>query len=78
VHVLRTPAAAAYVGLSPSTLEKMHLTGSGPPFVKLGPKAVGYAKPALDDWLSRQTRASTSDRGPGHHHRGGIEQEPAE
>jgi predicted DNA-binding transcriptional regulator AlpA len=60
-RVLRTPEAAQYIGLSPSTLEKMRLVGSGPPFVKLGPKAVGYGITDLDEWLKSRVRLSTSD-----------------
>jgi predicted DNA-binding transcriptional regulator AlpA len=42
VLILRTPAAAGAIGLGVPTLEKMRLRGDGPPFVRLGPKAVGY------------------------------------
>ena len=63
--VLRTPEAANYIGLSPSTLTKMRLRGGpdAPPFVKLGGRAVGYAVCDLDRWLESRRRASTSDFG---------------
>ena len=62
-RIFRTPEAAAYVGLSISTLEKKRLDGSGPPFVHLGGRAVGYDLADLDAWIDRQRRTSTSDPG---------------
>lgn len=62
-RILRTPEAAAYVGLSVSTLEKKRLDGSGPLFVHLGGRAVGYDLADLDEWIDRQRRTSTSDPG---------------
>jgi len=58
--ILRTPGAAAYVGLAVTTLEKMRLTGGGPPFVRLGCRAVGYVLSDLDAWIEGQKAASTS------------------
>ena len=60
-RVLRTPEAAAYIGLSPSTLEKYRLAGHGPRFVRLGDRAVGYDIRDLDAWVEQQ-RESTRDR----------------
>jgi predicted DNA-binding transcriptional regulator AlpA len=62
-HVLRTPQAAAYVGLSTSTLEKFRLTGNGPAYQKAGPKIVVYRVEDLDAWLRARRRISTSDTG---------------
>jgi predicted DNA-binding transcriptional regulator AlpA len=50
---LRTPAAAEYVGLSASTLEKLRLTGGGPAYFKSGRKIVVYSTADLDAWLAR-------------------------
>jgi len=60
--VLRTEDAAEYVGLAVPTLEKMRLRGDGPPFVRLGCRAVGYDLADLDRWIEEQKAASTSDR----------------
>jgi hypothetical protein len=60
-RVLRTPAAADYVGLSASTLEKFRLTGNGPVYAKAGPKIVIYHVEDLDTWLAGTRRRSTSD-----------------
>jgi predicted DNA-binding transcriptional regulator AlpA len=62
-EILPTPAAARFLGLSESTLEKMRLYGTGPPFIKLGPKAVGYDRNVLDAYKKARTRRSTSDTG---------------
>jgi predicted DNA-binding transcriptional regulator AlpA len=58
---MRTPAASLYIGIAESTLNKMRLTGDGPPFVKVGPRAVAYRKADLDAWLAARVRRSTSD-----------------
>ena len=58
---LRTPAAAAYVGCSPRTMEKLRQTGGGPVYLKIG-RAVIYRKSDLDRWIAQCQRSSTSDR----------------
>lgn len=58
---MRTPQAADYVALAVSTLTKMRLRGDGPPFVKVGPRAVAYRKADLDAWLAARVRHSTSE-----------------
>ena len=50
-RVLRTRAAADYLGISPSTLEKMRSGKRGPRCVRLGGRAVGYDIQDLDGWL---------------------------
>jgi predicted DNA-binding transcriptional regulator AlpA len=62
-HVLRTPDAARYLGLSGSTLEKMRICGNGPVYRKAGPKIVVYHTEDLDAWLASGRRTSTSDPG---------------
>jgi predicted DNA-binding transcriptional regulator AlpA len=62
-RVLRTPEAAAYVGLSASTLEKFRLSGEGPTYHKAGLKIVVYRPEDLDGWLRARRRNSTSDPG---------------
>ena len=60
---LRAPAAAAYLGLSASTLAKMRLRGDGPLFSKAGAKIVVYDITDLDAYLAARRRRSTSDTG---------------
>jgi predicted DNA-binding transcriptional regulator AlpA len=58
-RMLRTEGAAAYVGLSVSTMNKFRLTGGGPLYVKLS-RSVVYDTADLDAWLDAHRRSSTS------------------
>ena len=53
--------AANLLRVSTSWLAKSRMTGSGPPFVKLG-RSVRYRESALIQWLKSRTRLSTSER----------------
>ena len=59
----RPPKAAAYVGLSVSTLAKKRLTGDGPTYIRLSPRAIGYIQSDLDDWIADRRCGSTSEYG---------------
>lgn len=60
-RVLRTPAAAEYIGFAASTLEKMRLIGEGPRFIRIGQRAVGYDINDLDAWLDHQRNGDPKD-----------------
>ena len=57
---LDTAAAADYVGLSKSTLEKLRVFGTGPKYLKLN-RAVRYRVSDLEAWLSQRIVSSTSE-----------------
>lgn len=57
--MMRTIDAAAFMGLSASTLTKLRLTGGGPVYLKLG-KTVVYDRSDLQNWLDSKRRRSTS------------------
>ena len=59
-RMLSTPEAASYCGSSASTFAKLRLYGGGPHYVKLGRRVV-YDRADLDQWLTSNRRASTSD-----------------
>ena len=59
--VLSTEQAAAYVGLSRSTLEKSRVRGDGPAYLKLG-QSVRYRPDDLELWLAGKRVTSTSER----------------
>ena len=59
-RMLSTPEAASYCGSSASTFAKLRLYGGGPYYVKLGRRVV-YDRADLDQWLTSNRRASTSD-----------------
>jgi hypothetical protein len=61
---LRTPAAAEYLGIAASTLEKMGCAGTGPVFERIGPRAVTYTIPALEEYAAGRRATSTSEPPP--------------
>ena len=60
-RMMRPEAAAAYIGVSPSTLAKMRLRGTGPAYSKLSPKLVLYDPDVCDAYLVERRRLSTSE-----------------
>lgn len=59
--LLRVREAAARLGLSKSTLDKMRCDGRGPRYVKITNKLVGYDPADLDAYAEGRKRQSTSD-----------------
>ena len=58
---LDTKEAAKHVRLSTATLERLRVTGSGPPFIKPIPTRVVYDVTDLDAWMRARRRQSTSE-----------------
>jgi hypothetical protein len=52
--------AAALLALSPRTLESLRVRGGGPPFVRIGTRAVRYRRGATLDWAMSRERANTT------------------
>ncbi len=59
---LSTREAAAWLGLSPRTLDRYRVSGEGPAFHRFGSR-VRYLAADLDDWAAARRRLSTSDDG---------------
>lgn len=59
-ETLTTPQAAAYLSLSPNTLNRWRWTGDGPRFVKLG-RSVRYRLNDLDAWMGDCVRQHTGE-----------------
>ena len=59
---MSTREAAAFLGLSPRTLDRYRVSGGGPVFRKFG-SSVRYARADLESWASARRRSSTSDDG---------------
>ena len=57
---LTADEAAKILGLAPSTLAKMRVTGNGPVYCKLGRRVV-YRPADLEQWLQSRTTRDTSD-----------------
>ena len=55
-----TRQAAAYVGMSPSTLNRMRVNGEGPPYGKLGRRVI-YDRLDLDGWVTERKRRFTGE-----------------
>ena len=55
---------AAFLGLSPRSLDRRRVSGEGPAFRKFG-GSVRYARADLDAWADSRRRTSTSDDGGG-------------
>lgn len=62
--LLDTNEAAAYLHISPRTLEGWRVRGGGPVFVKLG-RRVLYDEYDLEEFVDSARRESTSDPGSG-------------
>jgi len=60
MDLLDTKAAAHRVGLAPVTMERLRLTGGGPPYAKIG-KSVRYRPEDLAEWVASRIVRSTSD-----------------
>ena len=60
--LLTTVEAAAFLRLSPRTLEKKRITGDGPRFYKFGPR-VRYSIRDLESWANARRYEMTCDPG---------------
>lgn len=56
---LDTADAAIYLSVSQGTMSNWRSFGTGPRFLRLGPKTIRYLVSDLDEWLASR------DRGPG-------------
>ncbi len=57
---LNTDEAAAYLGVSSSTLNKMRVDGGGPRYVKMRQRVV-YDVKDLDEWAEERKRRFTGE-----------------
>jgi predicted DNA-binding transcriptional regulator AlpA len=63
-RVLNQKEAAKLLGVSPRTLERHRLTGTGPRFARVGGRLIRYRPSDLADYVERNLRASTSETPP--------------
>ena len=63
-ELLTTPEAARLLTLSPRTLERHRLAGTGPRFVALG-RAIRYRRRDVHAFVEEHLRQSTSESGRG-------------
>lgn len=55
--------AAAFLRLAPGTLQNRRVSGTGPPFLKLGGRVV-YRREDLANWAEERRKRSTRDQVP--------------
>ena len=61
--VLLTPKEAAkLLKVSVSWLAKARMRGDGPPYIKVGGRAIRYTEAALIQWMKSRQRLSTSEQ----------------
>ncbi|MFT9446924.1 helix-turn-helix transcriptional regulator [Gluconobacter japonicus] len=53
--------AAEFLGLSRRTLQAMRQDGSGPVFVKISERRLGYTLTALQEWIASRSVRSTAE-----------------
>lgn len=59
-EILSEAAAGRMLDLSVRTLQRMRLTGTGPAFVQLTDRRIGYMRADIDAWIAARRRTSTS------------------
>lgn len=62
IGLLTEKQVAERLAISTKALQRWRLVGQGPAFVKVG-RCVRYEPQAVEDYVSRARRTSTSDRG---------------
>jgi predicted DNA-binding transcriptional regulator AlpA len=55
VPLLTEKQVAKWLGLSLPSLQRMRSKGSGPPFVQLSQRRIGYKKSDVENWLQAHT-----------------------
>jgi len=64
LNLVDTEEASRLLGLSPYTLRRKRCEGTGPRYVKLGPRgAIRYRLTDLEGWLVEATNTSQSQEG---------------
>jgi predicted DNA-binding transcriptional regulator AlpA len=58
--LLDTAATAAMLGLAPETLRSYRNDRIGPPYVRVGPRAIRYDRAAVLAWLTVQNTDTAS------------------
>jgi predicted DNA-binding transcriptional regulator AlpA len=53
--LLTRPQIAKYLGLSAGHLAHAAIRGEGPPFIRVGPRAIRYDIAAVRNWLHEQS-----------------------
>jgi predicted DNA-binding transcriptional regulator AlpA len=61
LHVMSEREAARFLdNMSPRSLQRYRLAGTGPRYIRLGPRCVRYRRSDLQTWLDARVYESTS------------------
>jgi excisionase family DNA binding protein len=60
-ELLTVPEAAEYLRVSKNYLDKLRVSGGGPPFVRFGRRKVLYRLEDLKKWVEQRLHNSTSE-----------------
>jgi excisionase family DNA binding protein len=63
--MLTTHEAASYLRLSPRTLERLRVQGTGPKFFRPSNRSIRYRQQDLEAYIAARVVASTSEKGNG-------------
>lgn len=58
--LLSEQEVAEWLATSRATLQRQRSHGSGPPFVRLSERRIGYRRSAVEQWLEQRTRIRVS------------------
>jgi predicted DNA-binding transcriptional regulator AlpA len=53
--ILNEKQLAAWLGISAPNVQRHRADGTGPPFVQLSERRIGYRKSAVEQWLEART-----------------------
>ena len=62
ITLLTPTEAAARLRANPRTLERWRTEGTGPAFVKVGPRKVAYRAQDVDAFITQRVRQYTAER----------------
>lgn len=61
MRLLTCKEVAQRLGLSERSLERLRISGEGPPFVRLSERRLAYREDDVIAWLERRVRTSRAD-----------------
>lgn len=61
MQLLQPPAVAEQLGVTVEQLAKMRYEGSGPQFVRVGPRSPRYRQDDIDTWIEGRLASRTDE-----------------
>ncbi len=61
MKLLTCKETAERLGLSERSLERLRISGDGPPFIRLSQRRLAYREDDVTAWLARRVRASRAE-----------------